>query len=47
MVYVKVANGQLTLGKIIFHRAIVFYNSLTTAREQIVSLHVSDPAVMV
>lgn len=28
-------------------RAIVFYNSLTTAREQIVILHVSDPAVMV
>ena len=47
MVYVKMVNRQLTLGKIIFNRAIVLYNSLTTAREQIVSLHVSDPAVMV
>ena len=47
MVYVILVNGKLTLGKIIFNRAIVFYNSLTTAREQIVSLHVSDPAVMV
>lgn len=28
-------------------RAVVFYNSLTTTREQVVSLHISDPEVMV
>lgn len=28
-------------------RAVVFYNSLTTEREQLVSLHISDPAAMV
>jgi len=28
-------------------RAVVFYNSLTTTRKQVVSLHVSDPEVMV
>lgn len=28
-------------------RAVVLYNSLTTAREQVVSLHISDPAAMV
>ena len=29
------------------NRAVVLYNSLTTTREQVVSLHISDPAVMV
>lgn len=29
------------------YRAVVLYNSLTTAREQVVSLHISDPAAMV
>ncbi|XP_015768744.1 PREDICTED: alpha-mannosidase 2-like [Acropora digitifera] len=28
-------------------RAVVFYNSLTTTREQVVGLHISDPEVMV
>lgn len=30
-----------------YNRAVVLYNSLTTTREQVVSLHISDPAVMV
>lgn len=29
------------------YRAVVLYNSLTTAREQVVSLHISDPTAMV
>ena len=43
----EIGEWEINLGKIVFNRAIVLYNSLMTAREQIVSLHVSDPAVMV